>query len=93
MSMSARMIRPVRRPRTCSAPYSEVQVVFNRPHLVGVAHGAHAQRGPGRGGFPTVHDLPGDLVACSVGLLQVRSVEVEVVEDEVGRLSRWLSEP
>jgi hypothetical protein len=28
-----------------------------------------------------------------VGLLQVRSVEVEVVEDKIGRRRGWLSEP
>jgi hypothetical protein len=59
-----------------------------------VAHGAYADRWPGGGGFPTVDNLLGELVdLVFVGLLQVCSVEVEVVEDEIGRRSRWVSEP
>jgi hypothetical protein len=70
------------------APRSEVQVVFNGSHLVGVAHGANAERGPAGCRFPTVDDLLGELVdLVLVGPLQVRSAEVEVVEDEVGQRS------
>jgi hypothetical protein len=59
-----------------------------------VAHGAHAERRPCGGGFPTVDNLLGELVdLVLVGRLQVISVEVEIVEDEIGRRSRRLSEP
>jgi hypothetical protein len=59
-----------------------------------VAHGAHAERRPGGGGFPTVDNLLGELVyLVPVGLLQVRSVEVEIVEDEIGQRRGRLSEP
>jgi hypothetical protein len=58
-----------------------------------MAHGAHTERGLGGGRLPTVDDLLGELVdLVLVGLLQVRSGEVEVVEDKIGRRRGWLSE-
>jgi hypothetical protein len=67
------------------APPSKFHVVVVGSDLIGVTNSSYAENRPSRSDFPAVGDLLRELVdLVGVRFFQIRTIEIKVIEDEVG---------